>query len=53
MGCKSCSERRARAKEALANKNFRQAGREIVSGAAAMTGLIPKDAMPGPSGRRK
>lgn len=53
MACKACQQRRDRAAQALRNGNFKQAGREVVSGAAAMTGIIPKNQMPGQSGRRK
>lgn len=52
MACRPCQERRNRAAAALKNKNYSQAAREVVSGAAAMAGIIPKDAMPGKSGRR-
>lgn len=53
MACRSCQQRRARAKEALTNRNYSGAAREIASGAAAMAGIIPKDRMPGQSNRRK
>jgi hypothetical protein len=46
MGCSSCAKRRNRAKQALQNRNYKQAGREVVSGAKAMAGMIPKDQMP-------
>lgn len=52
MGCARCGQQRRAVVKAAKSGNIVQTAKEVARGAGMMTGILPKDSLPGPGTKR-